>query len=179
MADIFVDERVAYYNTQDKSNRIEVKLVDSVIDAPLYKPKPTTNALAGGVLGALIGALIVLVLEWMSADILATPADVERVLGLPVSGTIPSLAGHAIPAAQDEEQQRHEVASATKTNLVSLSDPLAGRRGLPAPAHQPGLGRQRRAAAHRCWSSPAGSGRRQGQRPWPTWPSPLPGSASG
>ena len=31
MAGEFVDERVAYYNTQDKANRIEVKLVDSVI----------------------------------------------------------------------------------------------------------------------------------------------------
>ena len=41
MANLFVDERVAYYDTQDKDNRIEVKLVDSVIDAPLYKPKPT------------------------------------------------------------------------------------------------------------------------------------------
>ncbi|PKO22270.1 MAG: hypothetical protein CVU38_10170, partial [Chloroflexi bacterium HGW-Chloroflexi-1] len=63
---------------------------DSVIDAPLYKPKPLTNALAGGVLGALIGALIVLALEWMAADILATPKSVERTLGLPVLGTIPA-----------------------------------------------------------------------------------------
>ena len=39
MADLFVDERLAYYNTQDKNNRIEVKLVDSVIDAPLYQPE--------------------------------------------------------------------------------------------------------------------------------------------
>ena len=109
MADLFVNERTAYYNTQDKSNRIEVKLVDSQIDAPLYKPKPTTNALAGGVLGALIGLLIVLGLEWMSADILATPADVERVLGLPVSGTIPSLAGACrIAGRRGKEQQKHE-----------------------------------------------------------------------
>ena len=89
----FVDDRVAYYNTQDKSNRIEVKLVDSVIDAPLYKPKPVTNTLAGFVLGALIGALIVLALEWMAADILATPKAVERTLGLPVLGAIPAALG--------------------------------------------------------------------------------------
>ena len=81
MANEFVDERVAYYDTQDKSNRIEVKLVDSVIDAPLYKPKPLTNAIAGLALGALIGALIVLALEWMAADILATPETVERDAG--------------------------------------------------------------------------------------------------
>lgn len=95
MADLFVDDRVAYYNTQDKSNRIEVKLVDSVIDAPLYQPKPLTNAIAGLVLGALIGALIVLALEWMAADILATPEHVTRVTGLPVLGTIPA-AGHEV-----------------------------------------------------------------------------------
>src|SRR5512136_1364755 len=68
MADLFVDERLAYYNTQDKANRIEVKLVDSVIDAPLYQPKPLMNAIAGFALGAIIGALILLALEWMSAD---------------------------------------------------------------------------------------------------------------
>jgi succinoglycan biosynthesis transport protein ExoP len=90
MADLFVDDRVAYYNTQDKNNRIEVKLVDSVIDAPLYQPKPSTNALAGLVLGALLGALIILALEWMSSDILATPEAVERAMHLPVLAAIPA-----------------------------------------------------------------------------------------
>jgi capsular polysaccharide biosynthesis protein len=91
MADLFVDDRVAYYNTQDKADRIEVKLVDSVIDAPLYQPKPLMNTLAGLVLGAVLGALIVLVLEWMSADILAAPEELEKATGLPVLGTIPSV----------------------------------------------------------------------------------------
>lgn len=96
MAELFVNERVAYYNTLDKDNRIEVKITDSVIDAPLYRPNWKMNAIAGFALGALLGALIVLVLEWMSADILATPETVERTLGLPVLGAIP-IAGR--PAA--------------------------------------------------------------------------------
>jgi capsular polysaccharide biosynthesis protein len=88
---------VAYYETQDKNNRIEVKLVDSVIDAPLYKPKPLTNAIAGFALGALIGTLIVLALEWMAADILATPEHIERHLELPVLGVIPVVSqSHAL-----------------------------------------------------------------------------------
>jgi len=91
MANEFVDERVAYYQTQDKNNRIEVKLVDSVIDAPIYRPKPLTNTLAGLILGALIGAAIALVLEWMSSDVLATVDGVERSLGLPVLGAIPAV----------------------------------------------------------------------------------------
>jgi capsular polysaccharide biosynthesis protein len=91
MANEFVDERVAYYQTQDKSNRIEVKLVDSVIDAPLYRPKPLTNTLAGLLLGALIGVVIALALEWMSSDVLATVEGAERSLGLPVLGAIPAV----------------------------------------------------------------------------------------
>jgi capsular polysaccharide biosynthesis protein len=91
-ANEFVDERVAYYQTQDKRDRIEVKLVDSVVDAPLYRPKPLTNALAGLVLGALIGAMIALLLEWMSSDVLASAESVERALHLPVLGVIPAAA---------------------------------------------------------------------------------------
>lgn len=90
MADLFVDDRVAYYETQDKRDRIEVKLVDSVIDAPLYRPNWRMNAVAGFALGALIGALIVLALEWMAADVLANAEHVERTLGLPVLGAIPA-----------------------------------------------------------------------------------------
>ncbi len=93
MAQLFETERRAYYETQDKSNRIEVKLVDSVIDAPLYRPNPAMNAAAGFAAGALIGALIVLLLEWMAADILATSEHVRRALGLPVLGAIPAVKG--------------------------------------------------------------------------------------
>jgi capsular polysaccharide biosynthesis protein len=100
MANEFVDERLAYYQTQDKRDRIEVKLVDSVIDAPLYRPKPMTNALAGLVLGALIGALIVLFLEWMSSDVLASAESVERALKLPVLGTIPVVPAGAAQRSQ-------------------------------------------------------------------------------
>ena len=113
MADLFVDERLAYYNTQDKANRIEVKLVDSVIDAPLYQPKPLMNAIAGFVLGAIIGALIVLALEWMSADVLATPENVEKATGLPVLGIIPR---------RRQQRARSEPMTA---NLVTLTDPAS------------------------------------------------------
>lgn len=95
MAQEFETDRRQYYETQDKNNRIEVNVVDSVVDAPLYKPKPLMNSLAGFALGGLIGALIVLALEWMASDILATPETVARTLGLPVLGTIPATAAHA------------------------------------------------------------------------------------
>jgi capsular polysaccharide biosynthesis protein len=89
MAELYVNQRTAYYNTLDKDNRIEVRLVDSVIDAPLYRPNIKLNLVAGAALGALIGALIVLALEWMAADVLAGPEHVQRVTGLPILGAIP------------------------------------------------------------------------------------------
>ena len=89
MAELYVNERTAYYNTLDKDNRIEVKLVDSVIDAPPYRPNVRMNLVAGAALGALVGALIVLLLEWMAGDILATPDHLRRATGLPVLGAIP------------------------------------------------------------------------------------------
>ena len=90
MAELYVNERTTYYTTLDKDNRIEVKLVDSVIDAPPYRPNVKMNLVAGFALGALIGALIVLLLEWMSGDVMATPDHVRRATGLPVLGAIPA-----------------------------------------------------------------------------------------
>jgi capsular polysaccharide biosynthesis protein len=92
LSELFVNERVSYYNTLNKDNRIEVKITDSVIDAPLYRPNIKMNLVAGFALGVIIGALIVLALEWMAADILATPEHVQRVTGLPVLGAIPAPA---------------------------------------------------------------------------------------
>ena len=89
-ANQFIAERNAYYQQLDKNERIEVKLVDDVIDAPLFKPKPVLNAVAGLVLGALLGLLLVFLLEWLEADILRTPAAVERTLGLGVLAAIPA-----------------------------------------------------------------------------------------
>ncbi len=37
MAQLFTDQRVAYYNTQDKADRIEVKIVDSTIEPVVYR----------------------------------------------------------------------------------------------------------------------------------------------
>ena len=89
LAELYVNQRTAYYTTLDKDNRIEVNLVDAVIDAPLYRPNIKMNLVAGAALGALIGALIVLLLEWMAGDVLATPDHVQRATGLPVLGAIP------------------------------------------------------------------------------------------
>src|SRR3954468_23541062 len=82
-ADQFVEERTQYYAQQDKSNRIEVKLRSRDINYEQIQPKPKINAIAGGVLGLLLGIALVLLLTWLEADLLRTAAATERALNLP------------------------------------------------------------------------------------------------
>lgn len=93
LADLFVEERTQYYSQQDKSDRIEVKIRSRAIPADQIQPKPLLNAVAGAVLGLLLGVALAFLLTWMEADLLRTPAAVERSLGLPVLGAIPPAAG--------------------------------------------------------------------------------------
>lgn len=88
-ADEFYEERTAYYAQLDKSDRIEVKIRSRDIGYSQLQPKPLLNALAGAVLGLLLGVAIVLLLTWMEADLLRSPAAVERTLGVPVLGSVP------------------------------------------------------------------------------------------
>jgi len=47
--------------------------------------------LAGGVLGALLGVIILFALEWLESDVVRSNEDVERYIGLPVIGSIPTI----------------------------------------------------------------------------------------
>ncbi len=91
LADGFVQERTAYYAQQDKRDRIEVKIRSRDISYEQLQPKPLINAIAGAVLGLLLGIGIVLMLTWLEADLLRTPLAIERALGVPVLGTIPLI----------------------------------------------------------------------------------------
>lgn len=90
LADEFVEERTAYYARQDMRDRIEVKIRSRAIGYEQIQPKPLVNAIAGGVLGLLLGVGLVLLLTWAEADLLRTPAALERSLGIPVLGAIPA-----------------------------------------------------------------------------------------
>ncbi len=72
-----------------KEDQVEVVMGDNPIYSK-FRPQTTINTAAGGILGLLLGALIVAVLEWLEAGVVRTPADVERKLGLPVLGAIPA-----------------------------------------------------------------------------------------
>jgi capsular polysaccharide biosynthesis protein len=104
-ADEFYEERTAYYAQLDKSDRIEVKIRSRDIGYDQLQPKPLLNAIAGAVLGLLLGLAVVLVLTWMEADLLRTPAAVERTLGIPVLGAVPR-SGKPKEAAQAPQPSR-------------------------------------------------------------------------
>lgn len=76
--------------------RREDQIDANILDAPrysLYRPQTTINVLAGGILGALVGGLIIFVLEYLEANIVRSRQDLERGLGLAVLSSVPALDG--------------------------------------------------------------------------------------
>ena len=99
MAQIFVDEQEAWNQKQDKRDRIDVWIVDDARDAPKWRPNPKLNAVAGLILGAILGAFIVFLLEWMASRYIRTAEDMERAAGIRVLGAIPDASSsHRKPA---------------------------------------------------------------------------------
>ena len=88
-AEIFVEDIQVYMLEQDKRDRVEVTIRDYALPGALHKPKWKINVLAGGLLGALLGMLVVFVLRWLEADLVRGGTDLEGLLGVPVLGAIP------------------------------------------------------------------------------------------
>ncbi len=88
-AQVSVERRALENQKLDQHDRIIMEIVQHARDGQKFKPRTKVNAAAGGVLGALLGGLIVLFLEYIAAGIIRSPEDVERHLGTPVLGLIP------------------------------------------------------------------------------------------
>ncbi len=97
-AEIFVENIRAYMLEQDKRDRVDVSIQDSATPGYVFWPKPGLLALASGLFGLIAGALVVIGLEWLAADIMQDIQDIERHAGLAVLGTIPFV--------QDSRAQR-------------------------------------------------------------------------
>ncbi|GAB4506055.1 MAG: hypothetical protein Kow00123_01930 [Anaerolineales bacterium] len=95
VAEIFAEDRAAWNEKQDKRDRIEVAIIDSA-RYELFSPKLKINGIVGFVVGLLLAGVIVFFLEWVQADLLRTPEQVERITGLVVLGSIPA-GGEANP----------------------------------------------------------------------------------
>lgn len=90
MAELFVQEREQWNQEQDQRDRIVVSIVDNVRRADIHTPKTKMNLLVGLIFGAIVGGIVVFVMEWLESDIVWAPEDVERFVGWTVLGTIPA-----------------------------------------------------------------------------------------
>jgi capsular polysaccharide biosynthesis protein len=107
MAAVFAEDRDQWNQRQDKRDRIEVRMLDSVYNLGYqqYSPKTRINVLAGALFGVLVGVLVILFLEWLEMDIIRSSADVERAINLPVLGVIPPASGDKLAQARSRRRQ--------------------------------------------------------------------------
>lgn len=80
-----------------QSDRILVNILDDATPPEKFSPKTTINVLAGGILGALAGTLAIFAIEFVQSAFIRKPEDLERMLELPVLGTIPTIRGKDSP----------------------------------------------------------------------------------
>ncbi len=104
LAETFVTVHEQENQTLDQRDRIIVKIYNNATSPDIFSPKTSVNVLAGGILGALIGLVIVFILEWLESDIIRTSEDAERYLGVTVLGAIP-----VIGDKQSETQSRRQL----------------------------------------------------------------------
>lgn len=86
---IFVQWRIEDNATQRKEDRVDAEFIDDP-RASLDRPKTRINAAAGLVFGAILGVILVFLLEWIESGVVRRSEDVERHLDIPVIGTIPN-----------------------------------------------------------------------------------------
>jgi uncharacterized protein involved in exopolysaccharide biosynthesis len=83
---------VEWREAENQSARNEDRIDAIPVDLPQvgkYSPKVGVNVAAGAILGALVGGVVVFILEYMQAGILNRAEDVER-LDIPVLAQIPA-----------------------------------------------------------------------------------------
>ena len=95
MGQTLAETFVSAHNQQnlqiDQQDRILVSILHNATSPVIFSPKTLINTGAGAILGALIGVIIVFVLEWIESDIVRTAEDVERYIGVTVLGSIPTI----------------------------------------------------------------------------------------
>lgn len=92
IARVWAEQLILWRNEENAALREEDRIKAQLLDEPtvaLDRPQTTVNTAAGGVFGALLGVVVVFVLEWIESGIVRRPEDVERYLDIPVVGTIP------------------------------------------------------------------------------------------
>jgi capsular polysaccharide biosynthesis protein len=97
VASTFAHDFVAFHAAQildiDRQDRVQIRILEDARYGWVHWPKTKTLALAGGVLGLLVGLLLAFGLEYLESDVLRSTEDVERNVGVTVLGSIPTIGG--------------------------------------------------------------------------------------
>lgn len=83
---------IQWQQEENEKNRQEDRITIEFRDDPqagLDRPNTRINTAAGFIFGALLGIIVIFVLEWLESGIVRRGEDVERYLEIPVIGTIP------------------------------------------------------------------------------------------
>ena len=86
------DLLIQWQNEVNDKNRQEDRITIEFQDDPKVvgvTPNVKINTAAGGVLGAILGIIVIFVLEWIESGVVRRAEDVERYLEIPVVGRIP------------------------------------------------------------------------------------------
>jgi len=104
MAKVLIEDRDQWNQLQDKRDRIDVTMLDSVYNLGYqqYSPNTKINVLAAALFGALVGVLVIFFLEWLETDVIRNAEDVERTIGVNVLGAIPPVSGEATPSGKEK-----------------------------------------------------------------------------
>lgn len=92
VANTYGQQFIQWRNEQNAPLRVEDRINAELIDYPrfgLFRPNTAVNVAAGALLGVIVGGAVVFVLEYLGANIVRRPEDVERYLELPVLGALP------------------------------------------------------------------------------------------
>lgn len=83
-----------YRNEQNQTVRREDRVDALLTDSPRISqiaPRPTFTAIAGALLGTILGSVIIFILEFLESSVVRRRDDVERTLDLPVLASIPNF----------------------------------------------------------------------------------------
>lgn len=109
-AQTFVEFRDSENQKVDQRDRILASITRNARDGDRFKPQTRVNLLAGAVLGALLGLIIVFGLEYAAAGTVRGAEDVEKYLGTNVLGMIPAGANdpshRPAPTTRAEAERR-------------------------------------------------------------------------
>ncbi|MCC7360475.1 MAG: hypothetical protein IT317_13415 [Anaerolineales bacterium] len=93
IARVWAGEFKAWRDAENATIQREDQVEAVLLDEPRYsldRPQKKINALAGAILGLLLGGVIVFIVEYREASVIRFSADIERSLALPVLGAIPT-----------------------------------------------------------------------------------------